>query len=514
MTVPGSIPLLGRSRLGTVPLLGASAPEDPARAGIIHLGLGAFHRAHAAVHTALAMQAEPGDWGIVGFANRSRRVVDPMARQDGMYSVLELSEHGARADVVDVHRGLGVMAEEPERVIAEIADPARKLLTLTVSEGGYSVSPRTGGLDVDSPALRTDLDSADPKKARSATPAAPRTVIGLLAAGLTARSRTGEPFAVLPCDNVAAAGRTTRRMVTEFLELSGADEDALAFVREHVSFPDAMVDRIVPATTPATSEQVAALLGVQDDAPVRAEKFSMWVIEDDFPAGRPAWEQGGAIMSSEVDKYEQVKLRILNGPHSLIAYLGALDGRPTIPAAFAEDWIAEATLSLIHDENLPTIDLPSDLDVQGYIEDLTHRWRNHDLGHRTRQVGSDGSMRLPQRVPTPALFHLRDGRLPAMLALTVAAWFACVVPPAGFDPGEQAAAMTDPDQARLQEIAAGATTPAAHARALLESGCLSAELAAHEEFTDLVGALLTTLVTAGPRAAAAEAMTLSLKEIR
>lgn len=509
MTVPGSIPPLGRSRRGALPLLGASAPEDPARAGIIHLGLGAFHRAHAAVHTALAMQAEPGDWGIVGFANRSRRVVDPMARQDGMYSVLELSEHGARADVVDVHRGLGVMAEEPERVIAEIADPARRLLTLTVSEGGYSVSPRTGGLDVDSPALRADLDGA----AREA-PAAPRTVIGLLAAGLTARARTGEPFAVLPCDNVAAAGRTTRRMVTEFLELSGADEDALAFVRDHVSFPDAMVDRIVPATTPATSEQVAALLGVQDGAPVRAEQFSMWVIEDDFPAGRPAWEQGGAIMSSEVDKYEQVKLRILNGPHSLIAYLGALDGRPTIPAAFAEDWNAEATLRLIRDENLPTIDLPADLDVEAYIEDLTHRWRNHDLGHRTSQVGSDGSMRLPQRVPTPALAHLRAGRLPAMLALTVAAWFACVVPPAGFEPGEQARAMTDPDQARLQEIAAGTTTPAEHARALLESGCLSAELAEREEFTDLVGALLTTLVTAGPRAAAAEALTLSLKENR
>lgn len=509
MTAPGSVPPLGRSRLGTVPLLGASAPEDPARAGIIHLGLGAFHRAHAAVHTALAMQAEPGDWGIVGFAHRSRRVVDPMARQDGMYSVLELSEAGARADVVDVHRGLGVMAEEPQRVIAEIADPARKLLTLTVSEGGYSVSPRTGGLDVDSPALRADLDDA-----RSRNPAAPRTVIGLLAAGLTARARSGAPFAVLPCDNVSAAGRTTRRMVTEFLQLSGADEDALAFVREHVSFPDAMVDRIVPATTPATSAQVAALLGVQDDAPVRAEQFSMWVIEDDFPAGRPAWERGGAIMSSEVEKYEQVKLRILNGPHSLIAYLGALDDRPTIPAAFAEGWIAEATLALVHDENLPTIDLPSDLDVNGYIEDLTHRWRNHDLGHRTAQVGSDGSMRLPQRVPTPALTHLREGRLPAMLALTVAAWFACVVPPAGFDPGEQARAMTDPDQARLQEVAAGTTTPAAHARALLASGCLSTELAAHEEFTDLVGALLTTLVSAGPRAAAAEALTLSMKENR
>ena len=500
----GSVPALDRSRLNGLPLLGASAPQDPARAGIIHLGLGAFHRAHAAVHTARALAAEEGDWGIIGFANRSRSVIDPMSRQGGLYSVLELSETGTRADVVDVHRGVGVMTEDPGAVVREIADHHRRILTLTVSEGGYYVSPRTGHLDTAAPALRADLE----------TPSAPRTVIGLLARGLTARSRSGEPFTVLPCDNVASAGQTARRMVTEFLERSGADDDVLSYVRDHVSFPDAMVDRIVPATTASTGEQVAAMLGVADGAPVRAERFSMWVIEDDFPAGRPAWGQGGAIMSPEVAKYEQVKLRILNGPHSLIAYLGALDGRATIPASFEQDWIASATLALIHDENLPTIDLPSGLDVGEYIEELTHRWHNHDLGHRTRQVGSDGSMRLQQRIPTPARFHLEAGRMPALLALTVAAWFACVVPPRGFDPGEQARAMTDPAQAHLQEIASRATTPAEHARILLESGCLSEELAEHEDFVTLVGALLTTIVTSGPRAAAAEAQTASLKENR
>lgn len=507
MPTPGSVPALDRSRLSGLPLLGAPAPRDPARAGIIHLGLGAFHRAHAAVHTARALAAEEGDWGIIGFAHRSRSVVDPMSQQDGLYSVLELSDTGTRADVVDVHRGFGVMAEDPSAVVREIAAPARRILTLTVSEGGYSVSPRTGHLDVDAPAIRADLEN----------PASPRSVIGLLARGLTERAADAEPFTVLPCDNVASAGQTARRMVTEFLEASGAEDDVLAYVRAGVSFPDAMVDRIVPATTPGTSDQVAALLGVRDGAPVRAERFSMWVIEDDFPAGRPAWERGGAIMSTaagDVEKYEQVKLRILNGPHSLIAYLGALDGRVTIPEAFDQDWIAEAVLALIHDENLPTIDLPSGFDTAGYIEDLTHRWHNHDLGHRTRQVGSDGSMRLPQRVPVPALFHLDAGRTPALLALTVAAWFACVVPPRGFEPGEQARAMTDPAQAQLQEIASAATSPAEHARLLLESGCLSEELADRPEFVDLVGALLTTILTSGPRAATAEALTASLKENR
>ena len=171
-------------------------------------------------------------------------------------------------------------------------------------------------------------------------------------------------------------------------------------------------------------------------------------------------------------------------------------------------------MRLIREEMLPTIDLPAGFDPDAYLEDLAHRWHNHDLGHRTRQVGSDGSMRLPQRIPVPALHHLEAGRTPALLALTVAAWFACVAPPRGFDPGEQARAMTDPAQARLQEVAARATSPAEHARILLESGCLTEELAAREEFTDLVGALLTTLVTSGPRAAAAEALDASLKENR
>src|SRR5699024_354361 len=267
--------------------------------------------------------------------------------------VLELSQTGRRAGVVDVHRGFATMADQPDRVIAEIADPARRILTLTVSEGGYSRSARTGDLDVGRPMIREDL----------AAPDRPRSVIGMLARGLTERSTSGEPFTVLPCDNLPAAGATARRMVTEFLEHTAAADDVLAYVREQVAFPDAMVDRIVPATTPGTSDQVAELLGVRDGAPVRAEKFSMWVMEDRFPAGRPAWDLGGAIMSDEVGKYEQVKLRILNGPHSLIAYLGALDGQPTIPAAFEQDFIAETVMALIRNENLPTIELPSGFDV-------------------------------------------------------------------------------------------------------------------------------------------------------
>ena len=487
---------LSRASVPAGALIGASAPLDPARAGIIHLGLGAFHRAHAAVHTARALAAEPGDWGIIGFAGRSRAVVDPMSRQDGLYSVLELSQTGRRAGVVDVHRGFATMAQEPDRVIAEIADPARRILTLTVSEGGYSRSARTGDLDVGRPMIREDL----------AAPDRPRSVIGMLARGLTERSTSGEPFTVLPCDNLPAAGATARRMVTEFLERSAASDDVLAYVREQVAFPNAMVDRIVPATTPQTSQEVAELLGVHDEAPVRAEEFTMWVIEDDFPGGRPAWEQAGVTFSDEVAGYEEVKLRILNGTHSLLAYLGALDGRTIIPAAWDQELIRAAGTAMIRRDCLPTIEVPAGLDVEEYIDSLSRRWQNHTLGHRTSQVGSDGSMRLPQRIPTPALHWLRRGRMPHLLALTVASWFAAVVPPTGYDPGPVAAAMTDPDQAMLRGIAEGARSPAEHARRLLASGCLSEEIAEQDAFIDRVGELLGIIVASGPLAAAQEAI--------
>src|SRR5699024_6987622 len=192
----GIVESLSRASVPAGALIGASAALDPARAGIIPLGLGAFHRAHAAVHTAHALAAEPGDWGIIGFAGRSRAVVDPMSRQDGMYSVLELSQSGRRAGVVDVHRGFATMAEKPGRVIAEIADPSRAILTLRGSAGGDSRSARTGELDVERPAIREDL----------AAPDRPRSVIGMLAQGLAERSASGDPFTVLPCDNLPSAG--------------------------------------------------------------------------------------------------------------------------------------------------------------------------------------------------------------------------------------------------------------------------------------------------------------------
>lgn len=480
-------------------IIGASAPRE---SGIVHLGLGNFHRAHAAVYTARALAVEGGEWGISAFANTSSRVVTPMRAQDHRYSVLEFSDTGTRAGVIDVHRSVGVLADRPQSFVAALADPRHRILTLTVSEVGYCRSARTGTLDVDLPAVRADLSD----------PANPRSTIGLIAQGIAVRAPSGEPLTVLSCDNLQSAGRATRAVLTEFLHASGASRDVLDFVDTRVTFPNAMVDRIVPATTPETITQVAALLGVGDACPVPAEEFSMWVLEDDFAAGRPAWDRVGAIMSDEVEAYELVKLRLLNGSHSLIAYLGALDGRPTIPDAWGQEFIRAAVFAGIRDDYLPTIPLPRGFDAAEYVDSLTHRWANGPLAHRTAQVATDGAVKLLQRIPDAAEFSLRTGRVPQMLALTVAAWICTAAPPAGFDPGPIAAEMREPARERLTTATRGAGSAREQARAVLRGGFMPDALTSYVDFTDRVEELVDAIVRRGVRAAVRDALDASPHE--
>lgn len=474
--------------------IGAGAPG---RTGIVHFGLGNFHRAHAAVYTALAMAAEPGDWGIVGIANRSRKVVDAMAAQDHRYSVVTLDPGAEEVGVVDVHRRTLVAAEDGPQVLEAIADPAHKILTLTISENGYHLDARTGELEVSSPDIAVDLADAE----------APTSPLGQIARGLMRRhAEHGGPITVLSCDNLLSAGDTTRAAVTQFAQAAGASDEFLGWLAESVSFPNAMVDRIVPAPSEETRAVAARVLGVEDACPVPAELFTMWVMEDNFAAGRPKWEAAGAIFSDEVEKYEQVKLRLLNGGHSLIAYLGGLDGRETIPASRQQEFIERCTRAALTDEYLPSIDLPHGFDPAHYIEQLFMRWNNTVLGDKTARVGSDGSTKLVQRVPLPAINLLEQGRMPQQLALTVAAWICCVCPPPGFEPGPVARAMVEPKIDALTEATAGATDVRGHVSAILDGGFLPDALVAHADFVERVVHFAEVIVTDGVRAAAEEAL--------
>ncbi|WP_314428019.1 mannitol dehydrogenase family protein [uncultured Microbacterium sp.] len=474
----------------------------PTAAGILHLGLGSFHRAHQAVYTAAALETAGGDWGIVGVASRSRSIVDAMHAQDMLYSVATISPGSTSLTIPGVHTDAFVGAEQPERVIAQIADPGIRIVTLTVTENGYSYSPATQHLDLDDESVRADLRGG-----------APRSTIGQLARGLQARAAAGgSPISILSCDNLSSNGAHTEKLVREFLhELPGSEAlDALTFLDGSVSFPSSMVDRIVPATTAELRDRVGTLLGARDDIPVPAEPFTMWAIEDRFAGGRPAWEAGGAVFTDEVARYEQMKVRLLNGTHSLIAYLGALRGVATIPEAIGLDGIENAARTVLRDEYEPSIEVPSGVDIRAYESELFERWANSALGHRTSQVGTDGSVKLRQRIPEPALRALRHGEMPHLIALTVAGYLSCIAPLPGFDPGPHAAAMSDSARERLAGYAASARTGRELAQRVIGDLHLFGDgLGAHDAFIARVGELVDTIRQRGVDTAIADAVSAS-----
>jgi fructuronate reductase len=335
----------------------------------------------------------------------------------------------------------------------------------------------------------------------------PRTPIGQIVRGLQRRAGThGEPVTVLSCDNLAGNGDRTRRLVHDFAgALPAAERAELAGYLDTVGFPSTMVDRIVPATTEEHRRLAAAKLGLSDQVPVPTEPFSMWVLQDRFAAGRPAWEAGGAIFSDDVHAYELLKLRLLNGTHSLIAYLGMLEGQRYIAGAVQVPAIERAARALM-DEYLPTLAVPEGVDLRLYVEQLFGRFGNTAIAHPTTQVGTDGSLKLPVRITDAAQHHLDRGRVPRLLALTVAAYIACLATPHGYDRaaiGE----VRDPAAARLAELGAREADARRLVQAVFgQAGIFSPVLAERTAFLDTVADLLSILRRHGVAAAVDRAL--------
>lgn len=483
-----------RRTLGSITPIPAVAPVEGA---IVHLGLGRFHRAHQAIYTARALDRDGGPWGIVGVAGRSRRVVRALRAQDGLYSVLELGAAEAAPLVVGVHGELLVAADEPGTVLARLADPRTRIATLTVTEQGYTTRAATSALDTDLPRVRADLDGGHPT-----------TTIGLLARGLQRRWRQhGEPMAIVSCDNVPRNGEHARALVLEFvglLEDPGAD-DLAEWIGRSIAFPCTMVDRIVPVTQSEHRARAAALLGRRDKAAVVAEPFCMWVLEDRFPAGRPRWEAVGAIFSDEVQRYEQLKLRVLNATHSLIAYLGLLAGARTIAQAVARPEIRAVADHVIHEELLPTLQAPADVDLAHYVDELFGRFANDALDHRAATVGSDGSLKLAARITAAVAHHDARGGVPRALALTAAAFIRCVAAPDSYD-AAGLGDISDPAGDRLRELARRARDSRELVSSAFEAGILGSSLAEAAPFVAAVAELHDVLARRGPRAAIEAAM--------
>ncbi|WIM93945.1 mannitol dehydrogenase family protein [Actinoplanes oblitus] len=424
--------------LGAAALPGLAPECRPAvrpgdvRPGILHLGLGAFHRAHQAVYTEAAVAASGGDWGIVGVAPRSREIVDKLRAQDRLYSVLTVGGGPDHARAVGIMAGLGHVAGDPYGILAAITDPAIRIVSLTVTEKAYRLGP-DGKLLLDD-ALRAELTGASP----------PVSVPALLARALLVREA---PLTVLCCDNLQGNGPRIRGMVEQALEVAGARLPA------GVEFPATMVDRIVPATSADHLRRAAAALGAQDSVPVVAEPFHQWVIEDRFPGGRPDWGAAGAIMTGEVGSWELLKLRALNSVHSACAYLGALAGREMIAEALELPGMGGFLRRFLAEDIAPTIDPPAGVTVRGYGETALERFANRELGHRTHQVAMDGTQKLPHRLLGTIADRRRAGAVPVWAALVLAGWMRFV---RGYADDGSALPLDDPLAARIGAVVAAA----------------------------------------------------------
>nr|WP_246308677.1 mannitol dehydrogenase family protein [Kineosphaera limosa] len=420
-----------------------------AAVGIVHLGIGAFHRAHQAAYTEDAMIAT-GDftWGICGATQRSPRVREDLVPQDGLYGILVRSPQRAQLRVSGAVREVLSPTDQADLLTARLADPAVRIVSLTVTEKGY----RRGGdgtLDVTHPDVAADL----------ADGSAPRSAVGRLTRGLQGRMRgCGAPVTVLCCDNLPNNGAVVRGLVHDFCAaLPTAEGDELAgWIGQHVTFPTSMVDRIVPATTAGDIAEAQGILGVQDRGLVVTEDFRQWVIEDDFAAGRPAWESAGAEFTDDVEPYEHMKLRILNGSHSTLAYLGALAGYETIAQTVADPRLAEVARGLIREDVIPTLAPAGQTDLAAYGDQIMARYENPGLRHRTIQIAMDGSQKLPQRLLGTVRDRLSAGARPTWATVGVAAWMAYVASERAADGRELP--LDDPLADRLQSVR-GLTDP-------------------------------------------------------
>jgi fructuronate reductase len=465
---------LSLSTLARLPAAVACPGYDPAKVavGILHLGLGAFHRAHQAVYTDDILGAEPR-WGICGVSLKTSRAASTLAAQDGLYTLLTRTADGTRARVIGALRETLFAGAARSQLITRFADHRISVVTATVTEKGYCHDPATGMLNENHPEIAHDL----------AHPDTPESAIGILVAGMAARrAANAGPLTFVCCDNLPHNGRMVEGLVLSFA--ARRDPALAAWIADHVTFPSTMVDRIVPATTDADLADAERLTGMHDEATVTAEAFGQWVIEDRFSAARPPWEDADAQFVADVAPFETMKLRLLNGSHSTLAYLGFLAGHETIWQASADPPLARLVERQMVDEIIPTLAAPPGTDLVAYCAQLMTRFRNRALPHRTQQIAMDGSQKLPQRLLGTVRDRIATGARFHHLALATAGWIRYA---SGTDERGREIAVSDPMAATFaRTVAAAGNDPARIAAGFLDLSPVFGDLAAHAGFRDLV----------------------------
>ena len=406
---------LSQATVGSLEVPTPGYDRDAVSVGIVHIGVGGFHRAHQAMYVdALMNRGEALDWGFcgVGVLEADRAMAEVTQAQDDLYTlVLKYADGTREPRVIGSHVDYLLAADDPGAVLDRMTDPATRIVSLTVTEGGYHVSASTGEFDPDDADLQHDLDD----------PSVPRSSFGFLLEALRRRRDDGTgPFTVMSCDNIQGNGHVAHAMITAFARLQ--DPELADWIEREVPFPNSMVDRITPRTTDEDRAELAEHFGVDDRWPVVSEPFVQWVLEDRFVAGRPAFEDVGVQVVDDVEPYELMKLRLLNASHQALAYLGYLAGYRYAHEVAADELFAGFVRGYMDAEGTPTLQPVPGVDLEDYKATLVERFANPAIRDTLARLGAESSDRIPTWLVPVVEINLRDGGEVERSALVVAAW--------------------------------------------------------------------------------------------
>jgi fructuronate reductase len=423
------------------------------------------------------MQLAGGDYHIIGVSLRSASVANQLNPQDGLYTIVEQGSEGTKTTISSAISEVIVAPNAPSKVLDAMCQPNIHIVSLTITEKGYCHDPASGKLNLHHKDIAHDLSHLE----------APRTAIGFLVGAMQRRIALQlAPMSIISCDNLPDNGHLLKQMVLTFAQK--IDHKLALRIESEYTFPCTMVDRIVPATTEQDIAKFSAQLGYIDEAMVVTEPFTQWVIEDKFAGLRPAWEHAGALITDDVRAFETMKLRLLNGSHSSIAYLGFLANKKYVADVMSVEVLAAFVDYIMHKEILPSVEVPTGIDISHYCQQLLKRFANPNLHHQTYQIAMDGSQKLPQRLLNPLRHQLETGGSVIGICMVVAAWMQYA---SGFDLNKQAIEVQDPMARELAQITKHALTSESWVTEMLELDAIFGEDLKHH--THLVQTLTTCL---------------------
>lgn len=431
---------LNKSALSSIPndIQKPSYERDSLNCGIMHMSVGGFHRSHQALYVQDILNKSSGDWMIsgVGLLDSDRKHVDALNSQDCLYSILERS---GKEDVLKICGSIKEIhhaPSDPKKVLDRLSDESIKILSLTITEKGYCYN-QDGDLDLNNKAIQGDLKNLS----------APQTGLGYVVAALNNRYKSkSKPMTIMSCDNLPGNGHLTQKLVLQFAEQ--VDKNLATWISDNITFPNAMVDRITPVTTPEIVDVIAEEFDIEDQWPVVCEDFRQWVLEDKFCNGRPDFDSVGVQLVSDVEPYEKMKVRLLNGSHSALSYISYLMGYRRVDLAMADALISKYVRAYMDFDVTPAVPSVPGIDLTSYKDKLIERFSNPSIGDQVQRLAEDGSRKIPNAI-LPCIRHqLETGGKMDYAALALAAWFRYL---SGADESMAAIEIKDPAKERLME---------------------------------------------------------------